>query len=99
MSKIPLARKFFFQELKSEQETEIVYCGNRVAKTFHTELHLKERVSRPHCQVRVVYFVSHRSMVSKILIVYLQVFSKIHSIGRVQYVLSKPLQTDNNLFH
>ena len=59
MSKIPLARKFFLQELKSEPETKIVYCGNHTAKTFHTDLHLIERVNRSPCQVQVVYFVSH----------------------------------------
>ena len=62
MSKIPLARKFFFQEPKTEPEREIVYCGNHTAKTFHTDLHLIERVKRS-CQVQVVHFVSRRSMV------------------------------------
>ena len=63
MSKIPLARKFFFRELKSEPETEIVYCGNPdTAKIFHKDLNLIERVKRSPCQLQVVCFVSHRSI-------------------------------------
>ena len=60
--------------LSRSPETEIVYCGNHTAKTFHTDL---ERVKKTPCQVCFT-LVSNR---------YLPVISEFIP-SRIQYTLS-----------
>ena len=62
--------------LSRSPETEIVYCGNHTAKTFHTDL---ERVKKTPRQVCFT-LVSNRYM-------YLPVISEFIPL-RIQYILS-----------